>query len=120
MTRRPRPELASGTSTMATSQPIRARISRSASPACVVLVGQSRTVTVPPLSAASARNGAALERSGSIRWSTARTGPGATDQRFGEESSTSTPCVRSIAVVMSMWGCEGTGLPSWRTSTPCS
>ena len=57
-------------------------MSRSASPAWVVARGQSRTVTEPPETAASARNGAALERSGSMTWSTALTGPGATRQRF--------------------------------------
>ena len=31
----------------------------------------------------------------------------------------STPCSRSIATVISMCGSDGTGLPSWRTSTPC-
>ena len=48
----------------------------------------------------------------------ARTGPGATAQRLASVSSTSTPCSRSIATVISMWGSDGTGLPSWRTSTP--
>ena len=61
------------------------------SPAWVVCSGQSRTVTEPPVVAASPRNAAALDRSGSIVWSTARIGPGATRQRSGSESSTSTP-----------------------------
>ena len=89
-------------------------------PGWVVDSGQSRTVTVPPVTAASARNGAALERSGSMRWSQGLTGPGATAHRFASESSTSTPCSRSIATVISMCGRDGTGLPSWRTSTPAS
>ena len=50
----------------------------------------------------------------------ARTGPGATRHRFGSSSSTSTPCSRSACTVMSMCGRDGTGLPSWRTSTPSS
>ena len=41
------------------------------------------TVTVPPVTAPIARNGAALERSGSIVTSTAPTGPGRTRQRSG-------------------------------------
>ena len=49
-----------------------------------------------------------------------RDGPGATRQRLGSASSTSTPWRRSIATVMSMWGMEGTGLPSCSTSTPSS
>ena len=101
-------------------QPSWSSTSRSASPAWVVAAGQSRTVTVPPVTAASPRNGAALERSGSMTWSTGLTIPGATAQRLASLSSTSTPCSRSIATVMSMWGSEGTGLPSWRTSTPSS
>ena len=52
-------------------QPIRARISRSSSPGWVVRRGQSVTVTRPPVAAARARNGAALDRSGSMSWSTA-------------------------------------------------
>ncbi len=53
-------------------------------------------------------------------WSRAATGPGATAQRLASLSSTSTPWRRSRSTVMSMWGSEGTGLPSWRTSTPSS
>ena len=85
-----------------------------------VAAGQSRTETRPPVIAASARNGAALERSGSMTWSTGFTVPGSTAHRLASVSSTSTPCSRRIATVMSMWGSEGTGLPSWRTSTPSS
>ncbi len=110
----------SPSSSRVTVQPSCWRISRSASPAWVVDAGQSRTTTRPPVTAASARNGAALDRSGSMRWSTGFTTPGATAHRFASESSTSTPCSRSIATVMSMWGSEGTGLPSWRRSTPSS
>jgi hypothetical protein len=70
-------------------------------------------VTSPPVTAAAARNTAALDRSGSTTQSRARIGPGATRQAFGSESSTSTPASRSIATVMSMCGSDGTGLPSW-------
>ena len=118
--RRPWPVTVSPASVRSTVQPIRASRSRRTSPACVVDRGQSRTVTLPPVVAASARNGAALDRSGSIRWSTGSTGPGATRHRLGSASSTSTPCSRSMATVMSRWGCDGTGLPSWSTSTPWS
>ena len=55
-----------------------------------------------------------------MRWSTGLIGPGATAQRLASESSTSTACSRSMATVMSMCGCDGTGLPSCRTSTPAS
>jgi hypothetical protein len=116
----PLPVTARPPSTNATVHPIRVRMSRSASPAWVVRSGQSRTVTVPPETAASARNGAALERSGSIARSTAWTGPGRTFQRSFSESLTLMPCSRSIATVISMWGSDGTGGPSWRTSTPSS
>jgi hypothetical protein len=52
--------------------------------------------------------------------SSARNGPGATAHRLASLSSTSTPCSRSIATVMSMCGRDGIGLPSWRTSMPSS
>ena len=39
-------------------------------------------------------------------------GPGVTAQRFASASSTATPRSRSIAIVISMWGSEGIGLPS--------
>ena len=55
-----------------------------------------------------------------MRVSSAVTGPGATCQRLGSASSTSTPWRRSSAMVISMCGIDGTGLPSWRTSTPLS
>ncbi len=45
-------------------------------------------------------------------------GPAATRQRLGSLSSTSTPCSRRMATVMSRWGWDGTGLPSCTTSTP--
>ena len=42
----------------------------------VVCRGQPRTVTVPPVTRAAARNGVALTRSGSMVSVPARTGPG--------------------------------------------
>ncbi len=101
-------------------QPIRASRSRSASPGWVVSCGQPSTVTEPPVTAARARKGAALERSGSMTVSSAVTGPGATRQRLGSASSTSTPWRRSSETVISMCGIDGTGLPSCSRSTPLS
>ena len=95
-------------------------MSRNWSPGCVVCAGQPVTVTSPPVITAAARNGAALDRSGSIAVSSARMGPGATTQRFGSLSSTWTPRSRSIATDMSRCGWDGTGFPSCRRSTPSS
>ncbi len=53
--------------------------------------GQSGTVTAPPVTSAAARNGAALDRSGSTSTSRPRTGPGATCQTSRDGVSTSTP-----------------------------
>src|SRR4051794_22594243 len=114
------PLTVSPASVSVTWQPIAARRSRRASPACVVSRGQSRTVTAPPVTAARARKGPALDRSGSMVWSTARTGPRETRQRLGSPSSTATPWARSIATVIATCGCEGIGLPSCTTSTPWS
>src|SRR4051794_29126280 len=116
----PLPRTVSPSSPSSASPPISVTISRSASPACVVRRGQPGTVTLPPVTSPTARNGAAFERSGSTSTSTARTSDGGTHQRFGAESSTSTPCSRSCSTVMSMCGSDGTGLPSCRTSTPSS
>ena len=65
--------------------PIRASRSRSASPAWVVAAASRGTVTAPAGDQRpAARNGAALDRSGSISVvDGARSGPGATRQRFG-------------------------------------
>ena len=51
-------------------------MSRSASPAWVVAPASRARSTRPPVTAASARNGAALDRSGSMRWSTGFTDAG--------------------------------------------
>ena len=101
-----------------TSAPKTARMSRSWSPGCSVRVGQCGTVTEPPVTAAAARNGAALDRSGSTTTSRAAMGPAATAQRSARLSSTSTPRSRSMATVIAMWGSEGTGGPACRISSP--
>ena len=62
----PPPVTVSPSASSRTSAPMRARRSRSASPAWVVATGQSGTVTRPPVTRAAARKGAALERSGSM------------------------------------------------------
>ena len=54
------------------------RSSRS-SPTCVVSAGQPGIVTLPPVTSAAARNGAALERSGSMATSAAAIVPGRDD-----------------------------------------
>ena len=66
-----------------TSAPKTERMSRSWSPGCRVPVGQCGTVTEPPVAAAAAKKGAALERSGSTTTSRGAIGPGATAQRSG-------------------------------------
>ena len=93
-----------------TVAPMAARMPRQRSPTWVVSAGQFGIRTVPPVARAAARNGPALERSCSIRWSKARIGPGETTQWFGTESSTATPTPRSTATVMLMWSRLGTGL----------
>ena len=97
------------------------RMSRMASPGWVVVAGQCGTRTVPPVTAAAARNGVALDRSGSTTRSTAAIGPGATRHDDGVGCSTVTPDSRSIASVISMCGPDGTGeAPTWTRSTPSS
>ncbi|GMA88541.1 hypothetical protein GCM10025868_37910 [Angustibacter aerolatus] len=94
--------------------------SRSTSPGWVVRRGQPGTRTVPPVTAAAARKGAAFDRSGSTSRSSGRTGPGSTRQVLAVPSSTTTPTDRSSATVMSRCGWLGTGAPSWCTVTPAS
>ena len=53
-----------------------------ASAGCVLTDGQPATRTIPPLTTAAARNGTALDRSGSITQCRAAIGPGATRQRL--------------------------------------
>lgn len=100
--------------------PISTRTSTICAPGWVVWSGQSGMETSPPVAAAAATNAAALERSGSIRQSTAATGPGTTRHVFATPASTVTPAVRSISIVMSMCGWEGTGFPTWWMVTPAS
>ena len=78
---------------------------------CRLGVGQPAMRTVPPLTTAAARNGTALDRSGSTSQCRAATVPGDTCQRFGVPSSTSTPACRSIATVIAMCGADGTDVP---------
>ena len=89
-------------------------------PGCVDRAGQPATVTSPPVTAAAARNTAALDRSGSTAQSRGATRPGATRQVSASASSTSTPAVRSIDTVIAMCGSDGTGGPEWRTVRPLS
>ena len=98
--------------------PARGRI---ASPGWVVAAGQPGTVTSPPVTAAAARNTAALDRSGSIdpvpgRDRAGRDPPGV---RLVRRRPRRRPCAASRTVI-SMCGSDGTGLPSWSTVTPLS
>ena len=70
---------------------------------------------------AAIRNGAALDRSGSMVTSRAAIGPGATIHVPGVESSTSTPRSRRPCTVIAMCGSDGTGpSPMWRRCRPLS
>ena len=91
-----------------TWHPIWVRISRIALPGCVVRCGQSAMVTLPPVTAAAARKGVALERSGSISQSWARISPADTRHVLGILVSTVMPCVASISMVMVRCGWLGT------------
>ena len=82
-----------------------------ASAGCVLTDGQPAIRTIPPLTTAAARNGTALDRSGSITQCRAAIGPGETCQRLGCVSSTSTPASRSIATVIATCGADGTDSP---------
>src|SRR3954469_16791610 len=73
--------------------------------------GQPVTRTIPPVATAAARNGTALDRSGSMVQCQAPIGPGATRQRLAWVSSTSTPTSRSIDTVIATWGADGTDSP---------
>src|SRR6476469_6994453 len=81
-----------------TSAPIASRMSRIASPACVVCCGHPGTVTRPPVTSAAARNGAALDRSGSTCPSTALISEGSTRQTSGSASSTMAPAYAGAIV----------------------
>jgi hypothetical protein len=87
----------------------------------VVVTGQPGTRTVPPVTSAAARNGAALDRSGSTTCVPPAIGPGATRQVLVPTPSASTPDARSTSSVISMWGWDGTGpSPVWMISMPLS
>ena len=101
-----------------TAAPIRVSRSRSRSPGWVVRDGQFGTRTVPPAATAAARNGPALERSGSTTTSPPAIGPGSTRHRPGVWSSTLTPRSRSVATVMSMCGRLGSAPPTCRSVSP--
>src|SRR5664279_2762920 len=89
-----------------------------ASPAWVVADGQCGTVTAPPVTAAAARKGVALDRSGSMAAVHGPTGPGRTRQVFGSSASTRTPTAQSAATVIRMCGSDGSGPPRCSTRTP--
>lgn len=95
--------------------PISVKISRSWSPGWVVRVGQSGMTTLPPVTRAAARNGWALDRSGSIVRSRPRSAPGVTRQTFGSPPdsgvSTCAPTERSMSTVIRMCGMEGSVEP---------
>src|SRR3954452_1585656 len=101
-----------------TSAPMADRIRSSCAPGWVVTSGQSRTVTRQPVTRAAARNGAALERSGSIRTSRAAIGPGATRQPRSV-AVTSAPWSPSVVTVISTCGIDGTP-PATDRSRPSS
>ena len=115
------PRTVSVPSANSTVAPISLSSARNRSPGWSVTVGQSGTVTWPPVTTAAIRNGAALDRSGSIVTSRAATGPGATIQIPAVESSTSTPRSRRACTVIAMCGSDGTGpAPTWRRCRPLS
>ena len=102
-----------------TMAPIRVAMSRKIVPGWSVTRGQPGTSTDPPVTIATARNTAALVRSGSIVSSRPCTGPGWTTHRHGSGCSTRTPRLASMVQVMSMWGREGRAAPVCRRSIPC-
>ncbi len=119
-TRRSGPVTVTPRSSRTTSAPISANSPRNTSPGWWVADGQWATVTRPPVTAPAARNGVALERSGSISHVRAPIGPGSTRHTSGVPSSTVTPASRSAATVITTWGIDGTGGPAWRIVTPRS
>ena len=92
-------------------EPSFSRMARMASAGWVLTRGQPATRTLPPLTTAAARNGTALDRSGSMTQCRAEIGPGETRHRLAWVSSTSTPASRSIATVIATWGADGTDSP---------
>ncbi|CAB4545440.1 unannotated protein [freshwater metagenome] len=110
------PRTVSASSEVLTRAPMACNSSGKRAPAWVVVPGQPAMVTELPVTAAAAKNGAALDKSGSITTSTALIGPGCTDHVACVGSSvwavTSTPRSRNICTVMSMCGNEGIAPPA--------
>lgn len=119
---RPLPVKVSPRSVSSQEPPMVVKISRSASPGCVVCSGQSGMVTRPPVTSAAARNGWAFDRSGSTTRSRPSRAPGVTRQTLGSPPasgvSTCAPTLRSMSTVIRMCGMEGSAAPTCRTSTP--
>jgi hypothetical protein len=93
---------------------------RSRSTGCALLRGQPCSVTVPPVTSAAAKKGAAPDRSGSMSQARPVNRPGSTTQTSGVPSSTAAPAARSISTVIRRCGALGTGGPQWRTTIPRS
>jgi hypothetical protein len=123
---RPPPRTVSPSGPTEDRAPIRPSTSRIGPAACRLSRGQSGMVTVPPVTSAAARNGPALDRSGSTVTEPRSSRPGRTrhdsgrPEEPGATSSTEAPAARSMRTVIAMCGAEGTGGPSCRTSTPSS
>ena len=100
--------------------PMSERISVSIAPGWVECAGQPVTDTEPPAIIAAARKGAALERSGSIATSFARSEPAGTTHSPGAGRSTCTPLWASDSIVISMWGMLGRRSPRWMRCRPTS
>jgi hypothetical protein len=98
--------------------PIRLSRSGRAMPGWVLPVGQCGIATDPPATRAAARNGAALDRSGSMSRSSRARGPGSTRHSAGAVCAASTPAAVSRAIDMATWGSDGTGPPTCRTVRP--
>ena len=84
------------------------------------MVGQPATVTLPPVTSAAARNGAAPDRSGSMFQLRPDSRPGSTTQTSRVASSTAAPAACSIWTVIRRCGADGTGGPTCRTTIPRS
>src|SRR6476661_11087176 len=85
---------------------------------CTLACGQPVTRTCPLVTIAAARNGTALDRSGSMIQCRAAIGPGSTRHRLVVASSTATPASRSIVTVIATCGADGTAVPVWTTVSP--
>ena len=108
----PVPLKVSPRSSRTTSAPIFCRIQTNSFPTWVVTAGQSGMVTEPPATMAAAKNGPALDRSGSICFMPPATGPGSTRQTVGSGWLTATPRSRRHCKVISMCGKLGSCSPT--------